>query len=512
MSLGELLSPALAGHPDATAVVDGDRRISYKQLEADSNAIAGGLASSFGVKPGDRVAVLLPNGYDFVRSYLGTVKAGAAVVPINVLLQSAEVAHILADSGAVGLITGGPLEGIATAVGQKIPSLRALITTGRGGDGFTALDELGGQPPGSQIDDESHIAAIIYTSGTTGKPKGACLSHGNLLSNVSSCQRVLLCSEGERFLCVLPMFHSFAMTVCVLLPLSVSGTCVSMMRFSPREVLATIAKERVTIFAGVPSMFAVWTQTPVPEDLDLSSWRLAVSGGAALPPAVLQGFEKRFGMPLVEGMGLTECSPVTTVNPPNGVRKPGSIGQAVPDVNVRVMDGSGKFLPTGEVGELVVRGPNVMVGYWNMPEATAEAMRGGWLHTGDLGRRDEDGYFYIVDRLKDMIISGGMNVYPREVEDVLYSHPAVAEAAVIGEPHPLRGEVPVAVVKLRDGAPELDPRDIARFCGERLAAYKVPKDVRFVEQMPKTATGKVLKRALREAAVPSTAEGGGDQG
>jgi long-chain acyl-CoA synthetase len=367
------------------------------------------------------------------------------------------------------------------------------------GDGVLAPEALAAQPDGPIPSFEAGaVAACLYTSGTTGRPKGAMLTHGNLLANLDSLNRILRATEADIFLTVLPMFHAFAATVMFLGPVMLGATIVVEPRFAPDLVLKAVADHRVTLFSGVPTMYAKLAAIPRPS-LDLSSWRMCISGGAALPPPVLEAFEAKYGVPIYEGYGPTECSPVLTVNPPGGIRRIGSVGPAIPDVELGIVDDEDRPLPVGAVGEIVARGPNVMLGYLNRPAETAQALRNGWYHTGDLGRMDEDGYVTIVDRKTDLIIVGGLNVYPREIELVLAQHPAVAEAAVIGAPDPLRGEVPQAMLVLRDGA-EATPQGLLAWCRQRLAPYKVPRGLTIVPALPKTVTGKILKSQLRAAA------------
>jgi long-chain acyl-CoA synthetase len=342
------------------------------------------------------------------------------------------------------------------------------------------------------------VAVCLYTSGTTGRPKGALLSHRNLIANLESFRSVLHVTEDDVFLAALPLFHAYGATVLFLEPLSLGATVVVEPRFLPDAVLRAIAQHRVTLFAGVPSMYAVLASTPRPA-ADVSSWRLCISGGAPLPIAVAEAFEAQYGIPIYEGYGPTECAPVLTVNPPFGERKLGSVGPPIPQVELRVVDDGGNPLPPGAVGEIVARGPNVMQGYLNRPVETAEVLRDGWYHTGDLGHMDEDGYYYIVDRKTDLILVGGLNVYPREVELVLSAHPAVMEAAVIGVPDPVRGEAPKAFVILRNGQ-QVTTQDLLQWCRQRLANYKVPRSLVVVPDLPRTVTGKILKSEIRSAA------------
>jgi long-chain acyl-CoA synthetase len=339
------------------------------------------------------------------------------------------------------------------------------------------------------------VAVCLYTSGTTGRPKGALLSHRNLVANLESFRAVLHVTQDDVFLAALPLFHAYGGTVLFLEPLSVGATIVLEPRFVPETILRAMVEQRVTFFAGVPSMYAVLAAMPR-SAVDLSALRLCVSGGAPLSVEVAEAFEARYGLPIYEGYGPTECAPVLTVNPPLGKRKLGSVGPPIPQVELRVVDEHGTLLPVGEIGEIVARGPNVMQGYLNRPAATAEVLRDGWYHTGDLGRVDEDGYYYIVDRKTDLILVGGLNVYPREVELVLGNHPAVAEVAVIGIPDPVRGEVPKAFVIPRDEQ-QIAVQDLLQWCRQRLANYKVPRSIVVVPDLPRTVTGKILKAEIR---------------
>ena len=345
--------------------------------------------------------------------------------------------------------------------------------------------------------DKHDPAVFIYTSGTTGRPKGAVLSHNNLLANCRQIQGVLKYSAEDNLLCVLPLFHAFAGTVCQHAALFRGAKFTLLEQFHPARVIETIEQRGITIFPGVPAMFAALLQFAADRPEAFRNVRLCVSGGAPMPVAIMEQFEKTFHTIIIEGDGPTECSPVTSVNPPDGVRKPGTIGLPLPGVEMKIFDDNDRELPVGEIGEIVVRGENVMLGYHNQPEATAEAMRNGWYHTGDLGKVDEDGYFTIVDRKKDMLIVGGLNVYPREVEEVLYTHPAVADAAVVGAHDALRGDQVVAVVVLKPGA-SATAQELREHCRKYLANYKVPRRVEFRQELPRSSTGKILKRLLRK--------------
>ncbi len=499
MTLLDILAAGAGRVPHRPAFVLRDRRVSYAELREQARQIAGVL-QALGVRQRDRVVLMLPNAPEFGVGYFGILAAGATVTPLNPLLKADEVRYVLEDAGAAAMVCVGMtypvLQAARKDLGRAIP---ALVLDGptiglEAGDAAAGTATIAQGLVEPQVGAED-VAACLYTSGTTGRPKGAMLTHRNLLANVQSFRDILHVSEEDVFLTVLPMFHAFAATVMFLEPLSLGATIVVEPRFAPDLVLKAITDHRVTLFAGVPTMFAVLAAVPRPAG-DFSAWRLCISGGAPLPPSVLEAFEAKYEVPIYEGYGPTECSPVLSVNPPLGVRKVGSVGPPIPEVELRVVDNAGRALPPGQVGEIVARGPNVMKGYLNRPEETAEVLRDGWYHTGDLGRADEDGYYYIVDRKTDLILVGGLNVYPREVELALASHPAVAEVAVIGVPDPVRGEVPRALVVLRDGQPT-GTQELLQWCRQRLAGYKVPRSIEVVPGLPKTVTGKILKNQLR---------------
>jgi long-chain acyl-CoA synthetase len=424
------------------------------------------------------------------------------VVPLNPLLKPEEVRYVLEDAGAAAMVTLEAslplLRAARPGLGRRCPIL-SLDGPAAGEAGDVSLSAAAPGAPRARAASGSaeDVAVCLYTSGTTGRPKGALLSHRNLIANVQSFRSVLHVTEEDVFLAALPLFHAYGATVLFLEPLSMGATIVVEPRFVPEAVLRAIVQHRVTFFAGVPSMYAVLAASPRPGG-DFSSLRLCISGGAPLPVAVAEAFEARYGVPIYEGYGPTECAPVLTVNPPSGTRKLGSVGPPISQVELRIVDDRGNPLPPGEVGEIVARGPNVMQGYLNRPAETAEVLRDGWYHTGDLGRVDEDGYYYIVDRKTDLILVGGLNVYPREVELVLAGHPAVAEVAVVGVPDPIRGEAPKAFVILRNGQPATS-QDLLQWCRQRLANYKVPRSVVVVTDLPRTVTGKILKSAIRSA-------------
>lgn len=476
-------------HAAKTALYWGDDQFSYQSLADQSRRIAARLVRELGVQPGDRVAIWLNNCPEFVTALFGALHAGAVVVPVNCFLKADEVAYILDDSGARVLVTEAAMREAVDRLTAGRPNLRvlpkeSLSDPAAGAEAFT---------PAARGRDE--LAVLIYTSGTTGRPKGAMLTHGNLLHNVASCRKVLEAVEVDRFALVLPMFHSFMLTVCILLPLLVGGSVVLVRSLHPpKNLLLEIIRHRATVLPAIPQLFRALAAVPPPPNLSL---RLCISGAAPLPVDTLREFNARWPARLIEGYGLSEASPVVSLNPIRGVQKPGSIGLPIPDVEISIRDDAGRELPRGQIGELCVRGGNVMLGYWQRPEDSAQALRDGWLYTGDVGYMDADGYTFITDRKKDMLLVNGINVYPREIEEVIYQFPGVREAAVIGRPDPRRGEQPVAFVALNDGK-TLDPAALLAFLKERLADYKLPRQILQVPALPRNATGKVLKTELRQ--------------
>ncbi len=497
VNLSSVLDQTAEQHADAPAVRMDDLVLSFAELREAARRTTTMLAAA-GIEPGDRVCVMLPNVPAFPVAFYGALGAGAVVVTMNPLLKSREVAYYLSDSGAKAIFAWQPVaaeaaKGAADTGARVIevtdPALRDLL------EGHEPAASWGGQSGGDD-------AVILYTSGTTGQPKGAELTHDNLAGNAEVTRRTLVQSgPGDVKMGCLPLFHVFGLT-CALNTVIAGGACLTLLpRFDPAKALEIIARDQVTIFEGVPTMYAAMLHSPAADGANVSSLRLCISGGAALPVEILRAFEEKFGCAILEGYGLSETSPVASFNHPDQVRKPGSIGTPIEGVQMQVIDDSGQALPPGEIGEIAIRGPNVMRGYWNKPEATAEAIRDGWFRTGDLARVDEDGYFFIVDRKKDMIIRGGYNVYPREVEEVLYEHPAVAEAAVVGMPDADLGEEVGAAVALKPGA-SATPEELRDFTRERIAAYKYPRRIWLVDELPKGPSGKILRREVR----PSEAE------
>jgi long-chain acyl-CoA synthetase len=505
--LYEIIVHGAETHPNRPAIYFRDTTLTYGELARQVRRMASALRAR-GIAPGDSVAVLLPNCPQFTVAYYAVTALAAICVPANPLLKPAELEYIWGDSRAKLVVTAPPLLANAQEAQRALPGLQTLVSTGAQPEmpeGVLTWAELmaeGTEDFDTKISNptsrtEDCPAVCIYTSGTTGRPKGALLSHRNLTVNCHQVSQALRLDERDNFLCVLPLFHSFAGTVCQNTPLFCGARTTLQESFHPARVLEAIAAHRVTIFPGVPAMFGALLQFPTDRSYDFSSVRICVSGGAPMPIAIMEAFERKFGAVVIEGDGPTECSPVTSVNPPEGVRKPGTIGLPVSGVEMKIFDDNDRELPPNTVGEIVVRGENVMLGYLNQPEATAQAMKNGWYHTGDLGTVDADGYFSIVDRKKDMLIVGGLNVYPREVEEVLYAHPAIADVAVIGAPDPLRGEEVVAIVTLKPGAQAADHELIA-FCRRHVANFKAPRRVIFRDALPRSGTGKVLKRLLRK--------------
>jgi long-chain acyl-CoA synthetase len=483
--------------PQKIALFSGEQEYSYASLWSRTQFVANELRQLFNVRPGDRVGLWLKNCPEFIPSLFGILCAGAAAVPINNFLKPEEVGYILGDAGIEVLITDAEQAGNLAALSGDVRRLSVLkVESMIGGQ----VQELLHQNANAKVSwipesDASALAMIIYTSGTTGRPKGAMLSHANMLHNIESCRIVLETVQMDRFAVLLPMFHSYMLMVGVLLPLTVGGSIVLVRSLHPiRNVLQELRQRQVSVLPAIPQFYRSLLQAPIKS---LEPLRLCVSGAAPLPVQVHKEFEAKFGLAIIEGYGLSEASPVVTKNPLDGRHRPGSIGLPIANVEVSIQDETGRQLPANEIGELCVRGGNVMMGYWNQPEETAKAIRDGWLLTGDVGYRDADGFYFITDRKKDMLLVNGINVYPREIEEVLYQFPGVKEAAVIGRPDARRGEQPIAFVSPAEGA-VLEEQPIQRFVRDKLADYKVPRKVVVLESLPRNATGKILKTALRE--------------
>jgi long-chain acyl-CoA synthetase len=481
-------------HPEQAALRVNGQGVTYQQLHGLAAKVAGTLRAN-GIEPGDRVAVILPNVPAFPVVYWGILLAGGIVVPMNPLLKAGEIDYFFTDSGAkIAFVwpdfVPEATKGAATS-GTRIVECGPMGPT----------DFEGGEPitePLERADDDTAI--ILYTSGTTGRPKGAELTHRNIhLNALRSATVIQEVSADDVVMGCLPLFHVFGLVVGLNAATIVGASLALIPRFDPEAAIEVIEKERVTIMQGVPTMYAAILNHPRSDGMDASSLRTCASGGSAMPLEVMRSFEDKFNCVILEGYGLSETSPVASFNMPDRERKPGTIGIAIPGCEMRVVDLEGNTVPDGEVGEIAIRGDNVMKGYWNKPEATAEAIPDGWFRTGDLATRDEEGYFTIVDRKKDMILRGGMNVYPREVEEVVYQHPDVIEVAVVGLPDELLGEQVGAAVALREGS-TATPEDIIEFTKERIAAYKYPRRVWVVDALPKGPTGKILRREVHAPA------------
>ncbi|MFD9214598.1 long-chain fatty acid--CoA ligase [Streptomyces sp. NPDC059544] len=520
LNLAVALENSARAVPDRTAVVLGVQRLTYAELDASARRVAG-LLRSRGIGPGDKVALSCPNVPWFPVVYYGILKAGAVVVPLNVLLKGREIAYHLADSEAKAYFCfeGGaelPLgqegwAGFGETPGCEhfflMPAAPTEDSPIAGAETLTAA--LAGQSADFETvaTEPGDTAVILYTSGTTGRPKGAELTHSNVMLNVLTCHKLFGEIEHDVHLITLPLFHSFGQVVQMNAGLASGATLVLLPRFDARSALALMQRHAVTFFAGVPTMYWALLEEEA-SDLDLpriaENLRMAGSGGSALPVEIHRRFAERFGVTILEGYGLSETSPVATFSPRGEKVRPGSIGRPVWGVEVDLVGKDWTPVQGADaIGEIVIRGHNVMKGYFNRPEATAEVLRDGWFRTGDLARRDADGWLYIVDRAKDMIIRGGFNVYPREIEEVLLTHPAVSMAAVIGMPHERHGEEVKACVVLAPGA-TLSEQELIDWCKEEMAGYKYPRLVEFFAVLPTNATGKILKRELRDVGTAGT--------
>jgi len=500
MNIAEILMKTAQRLPDKMAFYFDDRGTTYGKLQALTDSFALGL-QKMGVQKGDRVAIFSPSSLEFVISWFAAVRLGAAVVPVNIMLKARESKYILENAQVNTLIVHQSQVEMVGSFRQSLPFLKNLIVIGNQPlAGSRIFADLLSERPDRRITVDcapDDTATMIYTSGTTGFPKGAMITHANLYSNVQGIIEALHLDERMVRVSVTPLFHAMGLTVNMLAVVMLGATAVIQGKLDLEEFLKANERYRATLISGAPALHYMLVHDPRTDKFDLSSWKVGMSGSAPLPVEVLRKFEEKFKIPMVEAYGLTEVTTAATANPVDGVRKPGSVGYPLPGLEVSIFDDQDREVPVGEIGEVVIRGPAVMKGYFNNPEATAETLKGGWLHTGDLGRMDEDGYFYILDRKKDMIICSGYNVYPREIEELLHTHPAVLEAAVIGIPDPKRGESPMAFVILKPGQ-KTSEEELIRFCRDNLAAYKVIKAVKFLDEFPRNPNRKVLKRELRE--------------
>ena len=514
LNLAVLLEDSAREVPERDAVIFNDVRLNYAQVNGAASQVANGLRA-LGIQKGDKVALSCPNLPFFPIVYYGILKAGATVVPLNVLLKPREIAYHLADSDSKAYFCFQgtpelPMGEFGFKGFQDADSCEHffMITADPAGaspiEGTKTLGQLMyNQPPifDTVLTEADDTAVILYTSGTTGQPKGAELTHSNMLLNARLADNMYEHRDHDVTLITLPLFHSFGQTVQMNSGFYKRMTLTLLPRFDPGTALAILERDNVTIFAGVPTMYWALLNYPDAEKYDIekiaANLRLAVSGGSAMPVEVMRAFGERFSVSILEGYGLSETSPVASFNRTDRPTKPGSVGLPVWGIKIRIVDIEGNDVPVGEMGEILIKGHNVMKGYYKRPEATAQTIENGWLHTGDIGTFDEEGYIYITDRVKDMIIRGGFNVYPREIEEVLMTHPAVSLAAVIGVPDESHGEEVKAFVILNSGAEE-SPDEIVAWCKENMAAYKYPRIIELRESLPMTATGKILKRELRE--------------
>jgi len=498
-----MLEETASKYPRRTAFIFKGRKTTYRKFVNDVTRVSSHLIS-LGLKPQEKVGILLKNSPEFVISYFAILKAGGIVVPINILLQVDEIKFILDNSRAAMLISELSQKEKISLLHLRLDHLEKVIV----------VDEISpGSPPFPQFKetlsvswpvlDIDGLAVILYTSGTTGYPKGAMLTHHNLLANVRACSQAIMIKRQDSFLCMLPMFHSFSFTVSVLIPLFLGGKFVIFDKMRPfGEIIRGIIRYRINILVGIPVLFQILTEVKLPWVFKLpflsflNPVRLAISGADKLPVNVLETFNKKFKFPLLEGYGLTEASPVVSVNPLDKDRKIGSVGLVLPGIQVKIVDQTGRDLAVNKVGELIVKGPNVMKGYLNSPEETKQYLKEGWLYTGDIAKIDEDGYIFIVERKKDLIIHHGLNIYPREVEEVLYRIPQISEVVVIGLKEERREEIPVALVVLKPDE-KITEKEIIWIARQQLAPYKIPRKIIIRASLPKTPTGKIAKNVLR---------------
>jgi long-chain acyl-CoA synthetase len=498
-NLATILTETALATPDAPVHLFGGTVTTYRELDEQSGRFAAGLREA-GLKPGDVMGLQLPNLPHFLIAYFGALKAGMVVLPLNPLLMAPEIEYHLGDSSAALLIGFEGMHAEASKACERLGIPLYLVSMGGGPlpEDARAVSQLLSASDGDVVPrSPEDTAVLIYTSGTTGKPKGAELTHFQLYMNCTIAGQLFGARNDDVTLAVLPFFHVFGLSSVINVSVRYGGCLSIVPRFQPADVLDVLERDRCTVIGGVPTMLHALAQQDI-AGRDLSALRVAVSGGASLPADIMRTFEGMYGIEVLEGYGMSETASTCSFNRP-GDRRVLSIGKPVWGVTMRVADTSDRPLPPGRenVGEILIRGHNVMKGYLGRPEATAETLRGGWLHSGDLGYVDSDGFFFIVDRAKDLVIRGGYNVYPREIEEVLYAHPLIAEAAVIGKPDERLGEEVVAVVALRPGC-ELGAEDVIAYCRERLAAYKYPREIRFVGELPKGPSGKILKSALRD--------------
>jgi len=495
MNLPGMLKEKAATIGSKPAIIYQDRAITYSELEARINRFARALAE-LGVKPDDKVAIMLNNCPEFVVSYFACAWLGAVAVPVNIFYKERELEYLLRDSDAVALITNPLFAEFYTKIQNKPPQCKWLIVNGKYNEGleFSKLEEKASAEPLKPLGDENSIAEILYTSGTTGEPKGTMLTQGNLLFHANAIIQVLEMDDNDRALLVVPMFHGFGITV-MLCAFVTGSTFVLLDPFNPAEVFEAIQKHKVTFLPMVVAMYFMLLMHPDRSKYDLSSLRIGISGASAMPAQLMKDCSEAFKIKILEAWGLTECSASATMQRMTMPYKEGSVGLAHPGVKVGVMDDQGNLLGPNQVGELVIQGPLVMKGYYKKPKETEEALRNGWLHSGDMGYYDEEGYFFMVDRKKELINVGGEKVFPREVEELLYKHPAVADAVLLPKHDARLGEIPVAVIVPKPGASATE-KEMVDYLSGQLARFKLPRKVIFLDTVPRSPIGKILKKEL----------------
>lgn len=502
MNLPSRLAEIGRANPSHEAIVYHQQRITYGQLKAEVNQLANGL-QQLGIKPKDRILIALSNCPEFIVSYYAILRLKGIVVPINPAFTRNEIGTIIKDCLPAAVITTGDMVPVFRQLEQDVKITKGIIVTrGESPSGeAVSYNELKSNrkvtfPSSSYGRDEP--AVIIYTSDAAGHPRGAVLTHHNLYSNAITFAQMCKMTPQDRVLLVAPVYHMAAQT-CVMNNAIVSGSTIVIHDgwAGPEPILDSIDKERISFFFGPPTMYHFLVGYPDADKYDTSSLRIAYSGGSPLSQEIFKGFAEKYGIEIIEGYGLSETSPLVTSNPIDGPKKVGSIGKPIPGVEVKIFDYEGREVPLGQVGEIVVRGPNVMAGYFNRKDETRWAMRDGWFHTGDLAYMDQDGYLFIVDRKKDLIIRGGVNVNPREVEEVLSTHPAVFDAAVVGVPDAVMGEEIMAFVMLRKNE-KLKTSELQEYCQNKLAKYKIPRYIRFVDSLPKTTSGKLMRKEIQK--------------
>ena len=496
MNIARTLERSAFHHPERTALIFKDQRWTYRQLDRAASSLASGLAG-LGLTPGERIGLHLPNWPEFVLTYFAASKIGLVPISLNVVYRPDELGYIINDGAAAAVVTAEPVAA-SLPPRRDLPSVRSMIRVGGAGSDVD-FRALSGDPGLRAIElDRSETAAILYTSATTGRPKGVMLTHDNVVSNTYATTHHLRMTPDDRGLCALPLFHCFGQNFIMNALLNCGGTLVLQERFVLDDFTAAIGAHGVTLLYAVPTMYILMLSADM-RRWDLSSLRLCFSAAASLPAEPERQWKQHTGHDIHQGYGLTECSPFASYNHDTAFR-PGSIGTPIENVEMKVMDpATGQEVADGELGEILIKGPNVMKGYFRNPEATAQAVRGGWLHSGDIGSRDADGYFYVVDRVKDMINVSGFKVFPREVEEVLFLHPSVKEVAVLGMPDPVRGEAVKAFVVLKEGA-TADAEALRALCRDKVASYKVPEAIEFIPALPKSPTGKILKKDMRTPA------------